>query len=90
LYCLPWAKFIIVYYIFLNRASQQKNNRVRGKYSQFLTLAFDGGEEKFEDTKGTISYSSYKPGDRSWMREKPDCDYDKRNIFMVICDTDIP
>jgi hypothetical protein len=27
-----------------------------------MTLAFDGGEEKFEDTKGTISYSSYKPG----------------------------
>jgi len=24
------------------------------------------------------------------MRKGPDCDYDKRNIFVVICYTDIP
>ena len=35
-------------------------------------------------------YSSYKPGDKSWMRKWPDYNYDKQNISMVICDTDIP
>ena len=27
-------------------------------------------------------YSCYKPGDKSWMRKGPDCDYDKQNISM--------
>ena len=35
-------------------------------------------------------YSCYKPGDKSWMRKGPDCDYDKHNISVLICDTDIP
>jgi hypothetical protein len=29
-------------------------------------------------------------GDKSWMRKWPDCDYDKRNIFVVIYDTYTP
>jgi hypothetical protein len=33
------------------------------------------------------SYSCYNPGDKSWMRKGQDCDYDKWNIFVVICDT---
>ena len=35
-------------------------------------------------------YSCYKPGDKSWMSKGPHCDYDKWNISVVICDTDIP
>ena len=31
-------------------------------------------------------YPCYKPGNKSWMRKGPNCDYDKHNIFMVICD----
>jgi hypothetical protein len=27
--------------------------------------------------------------DKSWMKKEPDFDYDKRNIYVVICDTDI-
>jgi len=30
--------------------------------------------------------SCYKPGAKSRMRKGPDCDYYKRNIFIVICD----
>jgi hypothetical protein len=33
-------------------------------------------------------YSSYKAGDKSSMRKGPDCNYDERNISVVICDTD--
>jgi hypothetical protein len=33
-------------------------------------------------------YSYYKSGDMSWMRKWSDWDYDKRNISVVICDTD--
>ena len=33
--------------------------------------------------------SSYKPGDKSWMRKGPDDDYNKWNISVVICNTDI-
>jgi hypothetical protein len=36
-----------------------------------------------------LRYSCYKPCDKFWMRKGSDCDYDKRNIFMVICDTEI-
>jgi len=28
-------------------------------------------------------YSYYKPGDKTWMRKGPDCDYDKRNISVA-------
>ena len=28
--------------------------------------------------------------DKSWMKKELDFDYDKRNIYVVICDTDIP
>jgi hypothetical protein len=34
-------------------------------------------------------YTCYKPVDKSWMRKGPDCHYDKRNISVVICNTDI-
>jgi hypothetical protein len=37
-----------------------------------------------------LCFSCYKPGDKSWKRKGPDCDYDKRNISVVICGTDIP
>jgi hypothetical protein len=37
-----------------------------------------------------LCYSSYKPGDMLWMGKGPDCDYDKRNISVVIPDTDTP
>ena len=33
--------------------------------------------------------SYYKSDDKSWMRNRPDCDNEKRNISVVICDTDI-
>ena len=29
-------------------------------------------------------------GGKLWMMKGPDCDYDKRNISVVISDTDIP
>lgn len=32
----------------------------------------------------------YKLGDKSGMRKGQYCDFDKLNIFVVICDTDIP
>ena len=32
----------------------------------------------------------YKPGDKSRMKKEPYCNYNKRDIFEVICDTDIP
>jgi hypothetical protein len=34
-------------------------------------------------------YYCYKPGDKSRMRKGPDCDDDKWNISVVICDIDI-
>ena len=34
--------------------------------------------------------SSYKCGDKSWMRKGPESVYDKWNISVVICDTGIP
>jgi hypothetical protein len=34
--------------------------------------------------------SSCAPGIKSWMRKEPGSVYDKWNIFVVICDTDIP
>ena len=39
-----------------------------------------------------VCYSCHKSGKTSstCMRKEPDCDYDKRNISVVICDTDIP
>ena len=27
---------------------------------------------------------------KSWMKKRPDCDNDKRNIYVVICDIGIP
>ena len=33
-------------------------------------------------------YNCFQSGGNSWMGNI--CDYDKRNISMVICDTDIP
>ena len=33
-------------------------------------------------------YCCYKPGDKHWMRKGRNCDYDQRNIFVIICDTD--
>jgi hypothetical protein len=35
-------------------------------------------------------YSSCKPGDKSWIRAGPGRAYDKWNISVVICDTNIP
>jgi hypothetical protein len=32
----------------------------------------------------------HKPGDKSRMKKEPYCNYNKRDIFEVICDTDIP
>jgi hypothetical protein len=34
--------------------------------------------------------NSYKPGDDSLMRKVPESVYDKWNMSVVICDTDIP
>ena len=31
-------------------------------------------------------YTCYKRGDMSWMRKWSNCDFEKRNISMVICD----
>jgi hypothetical protein len=39
---------------------------------------------------GAPSYSCYNTGDKSLMRKRPNCDYDKRNIFEVFCYVDIP
>ena len=35
-------------------------------------------------------YSYYKSSEKSWMRKGADCDYDKRNTFLVTCDIDTP
>jgi hypothetical protein len=35
-------------------------------------------------------YSCCKPGYKWWMRKEADCDYKKRNISVVISNTDIP
>jgi len=53
--------------------------RMHRKGSQFLFHMWN-----------TSCYSCYKPGDKSWMMKGPKCDYDKRNISVVICDTDTP
>jgi hypothetical protein len=34
-------------------------------------------------------YSCYRLGDKLWMRKGPHCDYDKRNITVIICYTQI-
>jgi hypothetical protein len=38
---------------------------------------------------GIFKLFSHRPGDKSWMRKWPDCYYDKRNVSVVSCDTDI-
>ena len=35
-------------------------------------------------------YSFYEAGDKPWKQKGLDCDYDKRNITVVICDSDFP
>ena len=35
-------------------------------------------------------YSCKNKRDKPWIRKEPDCDYDKRNIPLIICDTDTP
>jgi hypothetical protein len=35
-------------------------------------------------------HSSYKPGDKSCITKEPNNDYEKRNISVVIGDTDTP
>ena len=35
-------------------------------------------------------YSYHKPGDKSWMRKRSDCYYDKQNLLVVICQTETP
>jgi len=35
-----------------------------------------------------LGYSCYKSDDKSLLRKGLDRDYDKRNSFMIICDTD--
>ena len=37
----------------------------------------------------SLCYSLNKHGDKLWMRKGRHCDYDKLNIFVVACDTDI-
>ena len=37
-----------------------------------------------------VVLSSYKPGDKSWMRKGPGNVYRKWNIYVVVCDIDIP
>ena len=44
---------------------------------------------KIEQHEPHLCYSCYKPCDKSSMRKGPNCDYDKRNISMVICNTNI-
>ena len=39
-------------------------------------------------TRRVTLVTMYKPGDKSSMRKGPDCNYDKQNSSMVICDTD--
>jgi hypothetical protein len=45
-------------------------------------------------TEGEIGHlwcwSSYKASDKSWMRKEPESAYNKWNISVVFCDTDIP
>jgi len=54
-------------------------------------LGYSGKISSFCSTCSTRRcYSSYKPGDKSWMRKGPNCDCDKRNISVVVFDTDIP
>jgi hypothetical protein len=36
-----------------------------------------------------VAPSCYKPGDKSWTRKGPDCNYDQWNISAVICDTNM-
>jgi hypothetical protein len=43
---------------------------------------------KIGSSGSTCGISCYKSDDMSWMRKWQDCDYDKRNISVVICDTD--
>jgi hypothetical protein len=41
-------------------------------------------------TSGTRRVNRYKPDDKSWMRNAPGSVYNKWNISVVICDTNIP
>ena len=62
------------------------------------TLIKTGGELKSSErvsSSCTVMWHSsccscYKSGDKSWMRKLPDCDLGKRNIPVVIWDTDVP
>ena len=36
-----------------------------------------------------LCYSWYKPNDKACMKKWPDCNYDERDIYVVICDADI-
>jgi hypothetical protein len=60
---------------------------VVSSYSCYKTDELASGEPM---CSGVVSsYSCYKPDDNSWMMKGPHCEYDKRNINVVICDTDI-
>ena len=41
-------------------------------------------------TRHPWCWSSYKASDKSWMRKGPESAYNKWNISVVFCDTDIP
>jgi hypothetical protein len=37
-----------------------------------------------------LCYSRYKPDDKSWIMKGSENAYDKWNISVIICDTDVP
>ena len=49
-----------------------------------MTTQYINGYEK-----KVYSVMAIKPGDKSCKEIEQDCDYDKRSISLVICDTDI-
>jgi hypothetical protein len=57
-------------------SKKQGRTQVLGKSGQFLFHMWH-----------LLCYSYYEPGDKSLMRKGLDCDYYKRNISVVICDT---
>jgi hypothetical protein len=75
----------------LQNITQKNNDReTRNPLKIGGELGCSGGVGSSCSTSGTRRYSSYKSGDKSWMRKDPGSIYDKWDIFVIICDTNLP
>jgi hypothetical protein len=66
-----------------------QNNKERATRVRLKTGMLRQGKKFLLHMWHLSCYSCCKPGDKSWMKKRPDCDFDKWSIFVVIWDTDI-